>query len=282
MPARVRIRIQQRITGPLPRQHIIPLIIIRLRDPAENRSIRRIQTLRRQNILNPPRRMQMLHLPTLERRTGDVNTARSLEGAGLTALWIQSVIPYERIGTPMSFDPYTTPEEEWPPLWRTLSERNFIEARQLLKAGAHLDEIIEGDGDTILHRAAQEDDVEMVEFYLEHGCPRTMETFDYIAKTPLIRAAGSGKTNIVVRLLSAGANPNAHDEARIGNTAIHEAVHGGQVAIVSLLLRAGADPLIPGWMALTAVDQAHHKIDGGLDSTNALEIQKMLAPSQAR
>lgn len=74
MPAGVRIGIQQRVTTLLPDQHIIALVIIRLRDLAEDRSIRRIQILRRQNVLNPPRRMQMLHPPTLECRAGDVNS----------------------------------------------------------------------------------------------------------------------------------------------------------------------------------------------------------------
>jgi hypothetical protein len=47
----------------------------------------------------------------------------------------------------MSFDPFSMDEENWPPLWRALFERDFSEAVRLLKTGVHLDEIIEGDGD---------------------------------------------------------------------------------------------------------------------------------------
>jgi ankyrin repeat protein len=176
----------------------------------------------------------------------------------------------------MPFDPYSMQERERPLLWSALSERNFAEAHELIVAGARLDDIIEEDGDTFLHRAAQENDTAMVEFYIEHECPKTLETFDYVAQTPLIRASAHGQTDVVVRLLSARSNPNARDENRIGNTALREAVRGGHTEIVSLLLRAGGDPTIPGWMAITAVDQAHYEIEGGLESTKATEIRKML------
>jgi ankyrin repeat protein len=169
------------------------------------------------------------------------------------------------------------PEHEKHPLWNALFERNLPEARRLIAARAPLDDIIEEDGDTFLHRAAQDNDIEMVEFFFENDCPKTIESFDYIAQTPLIRASAHGRTDIVVRLLSAGSNPNAQDEERIGNTALHKAVRGGHIEIVSLLLRAGGNPTIPGWMALTAVDQAYYEIEGGLDSTTALQIQQMLA-----
>jgi ankyrin repeat protein len=124
----------------------------------------------------------------------------------------------------------------------------------------------------------------MVEFYITHEYPKTLETFDYISQTPLIRASAHGHTAVVAQHLSAGSNPNAHDEDRIGNTALLEAVRGGHIEIVSLLLRAGGDPTIPGWMAITAADQAHYEIEGGLESTEAVEIRQMLArfPSALR
>lgn len=184
----------------------------------------------------------------------------------------------------MLLDPLSMEEHERPPLWNALNERNFPVARTLIVAGARLDDIIEEDGDTFLHRAAQDNHKAMVNFYLKHECPKTLETFDYIAQTPLIRASAHGRTDIVVRLLSARANPNARDEGRIGNTALREAVRGGHVEIVSLLLRAGGDPTIPGWMAIPAVDQAHYEIEGGLESPKAVKIQQMLAsfPSALR
>lgn len=169
------------------------------------------------------------------------------------------------------------PDEEWPPLWTALLNRNFFEAQKLISVGAQLDSIIESDGQSFLHQAAEYNDAEMVEFFLQHYCPRTLESFNYIAQTPLMRASASGHTDIVVRLLSAGSNPNAQDEDRIGTTALIEAVYGGHVEIVSILLRAGGDPTIPGWMAITAVDMAHHDVKGGLQSEAALAIQRLLA-----
>jgi ankyrin repeat protein len=164
----------------------------------------------------------------------------------------------------MPFDPYNMEENERPLLWTALRDRDCSTAHRLIAAGAHLDDIIEEDGSTFLHRAAEENDMAMVDFYIDHGCPQTLETFDYIFQTPLILASVHGHTNVVARLLSAGANPNAHDERGIGDTALHEAARGGHREVISLLLRAGGDPTIPGWMGTLAFDPAHYKIDGGL------------------
>jgi ankyrin repeat protein len=184
----------------------------------------------------------------------------------------------------MAFAPYNLPKGQWPPLWNALLAHDLTEAGRLLAAGARLDDIIEEDGDTFLHQAARENDAEVVEFFLEHDCPVTLETFDSLVETPLIAAAGQGRLNIVVRLLSARANPNAHDAGRIGNTALREAVRGGHVEVVALLLRAGGDPTIPGWMALSAADQAHYEMEGGLATPQAAQIQQLLArfPSALR
>src|SRR5688572_20836407 len=108
---------------------------------------------------------------------------------------------------PMPIDPYNLDESKLPPLWNALNERDFLEAQRLIAEGACLDDIIEEGGDTFLHRAAQENHLQMVKFYLDHDCPKTIESFDYIAQTPLIRASAHGHTEVVVRLLSARANP---------------------------------------------------------------------------
>jgi cytohesin len=160
----------------------------------------------------------------------------------------------------MPFDPYSMEENERPSLWNALRERDFPTAHRLIAEGARLDDIIEEDGSTFLHCAAEENDMAMVDFYIDHGCPKTLETFDYIFQTPLIRASAYGHIDVLVRLLSAGANPNALDERGIGgDTALHEAARGGHSEIISLLLRAGGDPTIPGWMGSLAFDPAHYK-----------------------
>ncbi len=147
-----------------------------------------------------------------------------------------------------------------------------------------MDDLLEGDGDSLLHAAAQDGDVEMVEFFLRHPCPGTLGSFDYIAQTPLIRAADHGNLEIVRKLIAGGAEVDDHDDDQIGNTAIREAVRGGHVEVVRALLSAGADPTIPGWMNLSAVDQAHYEVKGGIDSAGAREIRELLLqyPSDLR
>jgi ankyrin repeat protein len=161
-------------------------------------------------------------------------------------------------------------------------EREFATASSSLQGKVTLDDLIASDGSSTLHESAREGDLETVDFFLHHGCPRTLASFDYIAHTPLIAAANKGQTEIVRRLIAAGADVNAHCDERIGSTAIKEAVGGGYVEIVKLLLAARADPTIPGWMGISAVDQAHNGIKGGGEA--AQEIQRMLSkfPSTLR
>jgi len=169
-------------------------------------------------------------------------------------------------------------------LFAALKARDFDAARPLLETRGGPDGAIADDGDTFLHDAAQRGDTEAVAFLLEWACPRCLATFDDLGKTPLIHAAENGHAEVVAQLLAAGADPNANDESDIGNTAIREAVRGGYVDIVRTLLKAKADPRIPGWMQLTAVDQAWSEVRGGLDSPQAQAIQKLLAkyPSRVR
>lgn len=184
----------------------------------------------------------------------------------------------------MGFDPTEIflQDGEFPPLYAALSDRDFAAATNLISEGARLDDLIEDDGDTFLHRAAQNGDLPMVDFFLNYECPTTLEQFDYISNTPLIRAADNGRTEVVDRLLAARANPNAHDESRVGNTAIREAVRGGHVEIVSLLLRAGADPTIPGWMGISAVDQAWYDVHGTHETMRLIRSMLASYPSTLR
>lgn len=163
---------------------------------------------------------------------------------------------------------------ELPPLYEALSQRDFETASELLSRGARLDDLVEENGDTFLHEAAEKNDLRMVDFFLSHHCPISLESFDEIERTPLICAAANGRREVVARLLAAGADPNAHDEERIGTTAILEAVREGHKKIVGLLLSAGADPTISGWMNLSAVDHAWHSVRG--DHQTIREIRSML------
>lgn len=159
--------------------------------------------------------------------------------------------------------------------WRT---RDFVRLRAMCEAEGGVDRWIDDDGESLLHKAVRERDDAMLAFLLQFPCARSLARFDYLGYTPLHAAAADGQADMVQRLLDAGADPNAHDEARIGNTAIREAVYGGHPEVVATLLRAGADPTIPGWMGISAVDEACGPTKVPVDAAQAVAIRRLLAP----
>ena len=178
-----------------------------------------------------------------------------------------------------TFSPYDMDSDDWPPLWAALLVSDFQAAEALLSQGAELDSIIEENGDTFLHRAAQAGDLTMVQFFLKHGCPLSLEQFDYLEHTPLIRASKAGRTEVADYLLWKGANPNACHVARIGSTALIEAVREGHVEIVELLLEAGANPTTRGWMQLTAHDHCGNPIARLPHQSTARRIKELFDKS---
>jgi ankyrin repeat protein len=87
-------------------------------------------------------------------------------------------------------------------------------------------------------------------------------TFDELGNTPLHYAAKEEHFEVVAVLLSLGANVNAHDEARIGNTPLAEIAGSCSLKMAQMLLKAGANPRIRGWMQLNAMDQAKNRKRG--------------------
>jgi hypothetical protein len=71
----------------------------------------------------------------------------------------------------------------------------------------------------------------------------------------------AGKLAAAQMLIAAGADVNAHDEENIGSTALRRTAFFGSYKAVEFLLKAGADPHIPGWMGLTAIDEAKKRSD---------------------
>jgi ankyrin repeat protein len=181
-----------------------------------------------------------------------------------------------------TFSPYGMDSDDWPPLWAALLRPNYQVAEKLLSEGAELDSLIEENGDTFLHRAAQEGDLDMVQFFLKHGCPLSLEQFDYLEHTPLIRACKKGHFEVAEYLLSKGANPNACNEARIGSTALIEAVRGGHLPIVKLLLEAGANPFAQGWMQLTAYDHCERLIGHSPNLSPPRKVKDLLDAFRSR
>ncbi len=110
-----------------------------------------------------------------------------------------------------------------------------------------------------LHQAAADGNVEELKRLLQTDHVQFLNVFDELSLTPLMRAAMGDHLFAVELLIAAGADVNAHDNPRIGNTAINEVAGDGSFAIIETLLNAGADPTIRGWMNLNALDRARSR-----------------------
>jgi len=111
-----------------------------------------------------------------------------------------------------------------------------------------------------LHWAAQAGDVAVVVELIAQG--HAIDRFDELGMTPLHHAVAHGHLRVCEVLLQAGADVNAHDERRIGNTPLGEVAATCSLEMAVLLVDSGADPTIPGWMQLTAVDKACDRVRG--------------------
>jgi ankyrin repeat protein len=125
----------------------------------------------------------------------------------------------------------------------------------LLAAGASVAAEPEGDS-TSLHAAAEHGFVDILQRLLEADGRLALDRFDYISRTPLMCAAQNRDVAAARFLIVAGADVNANDEEKIGDSALHVAVRNSNYELTKLLLDAGADPLLQGWMALTPLNKA--------------------------
>ena len=112
----------------------------------------------------------------------------------------------------------------------------------------------------ILHRAAQAGDLPAVQELVASGCP--VNAFDYVDRTPFHYAVLGEHFAVVDYLLRHGADINANNEQRVGNTPLAEAAATCSLRMARLLVEFGADPTIHGWMSLTALDRAKRRKDG--------------------
>jgi ankyrin repeat protein len=110
-----------------------------------------------------------------------------------------------------------------------------------------------------LHRAAQDGTISEMAELVTAGYD--VNAFDDMSYTPLHCAVGHNRPEAAAWLLDHGADINANEEAKIGETALCLAVQGAPAEIVEMLLKRGADPDIPGWMGLTARMRAQRRND---------------------
>lgn len=105
-------------------------------------------------------------------------------------------------------------------------------------------------GETEMHHAAHEGDIESLRRALDRGLdPNTTNRYGV---TPLALASRGGHSAVVARLLESGADPNRASTA--GETPLMVAARTGVVDSVVSLLEHGADPLArESWMGQTAL-----------------------------
>lgn len=135
-------------------------------------------------------------------------------------------------------------------------EQGEVEAIKALTDEVFLERFAE-----LLHDAVQHGNRDFVKQMLEAGWTKHIDYFDELSFTPLMWAAVGNNIPMVELLLSFGANVNAHEEERIGNTALREVATSGTFEMAQVLLNHGADPLIPGWMQINAIMAAQSRFD---------------------
>ena len=105
--------------------------------------------------------------------------------------------------------------------------------------------------DTILHRAALNRRIEMVDFLLENGAPQIE---DDNGNSPLHCVALGGDRIIAQKLIEAGADLEASNHEL--DKPLHLAAGVGNLEVVCTLLDAGANLESRGWLDNTALHSA--------------------------
>lgn len=132
---------------------------------------------------------------------------------------------------------------------------NNLSALKLLLDGGADPCVVNGNGQSLLHIIARQDEDDMIdceevtELVLNHYVlldtvrkHKFVNAADNTGITPLIAAASSGNTAVAAWLLSNSARVNAKRPG--GWTAAHEAAKRGNKGTLQLLLKNGADPEI--------------------------------------
>jgi len=111
-----------------------------------------------------------------------------------------------------------------------------------------------------LHFAADEGDLTKVKELIEKGYD--VNAFDSdLSLTPLHYAVRGEFSKVSQYLIDNGANINAHEEEKIGETPLGDVAATCSYEMAELLVRAGANPTIPGWMQITALHRAKKRKD---------------------
>ncbi|KAM6475312.1 ankyrin repeat domain-containing protein 31 [Liasis olivaceus] len=110
-------------------------------------------------------------------------------------------------------------------------------------------------GQTLLHRAATEDDLDGIRAMIKAGADVNVQ--DYAGWTPLHESSLAGCFEISNELLKAGADVNCKGYEQV--TPLHDAVKDGHYKVAELLLWYGADPLFKNERGKNALEEATDK-----------------------
>ncbi len=123
-------------------------------------------------------------------------------------------------------------------LFEVVEAGNLEEAKKLIKAGVDVNTNMSWNGDTPLHIAVEDDNLEMVKLLLGAGARLDLANEDGL--TPLHAAVSCDEIEIIETLLKAGANVAAADDT--GRTPLHVAVREFMnKKALRLLVENGAD-----------------------------------------
>lgn len=111
-----------------------------------------------------------------------------------------------------------------------------------------------------LHHAARRGDIASIRSLVAEGAD--VNEFDDLGNTPLHYAAAEEHLETVELLLKSGADVNARHEPTAGNTPLRDVAATCSLQMAERLVNAGANPTIPGWMQITALDQAQKRKRG--------------------
>lgn len=99
--------------------------------------------------------------------------------------------------------------------------------------------------------------LDVVDYLLKAGAWVNEPSKNKLHVTPLHSAVAAGYTEIVYRLLEAGADPNLRQQGDF--TPLHAAAQNGQIEMIRLLLNSGADLQAKNKDGKTALDLANDK-----------------------
>ena len=108
-----------------------------------------------------------------------------------------------------------------------------------------------------LHFAVMDKSIDNVKRLVEGGFP--LENFDGCDKTPLHYAVEAENFEITHYLLEKGADVNAQNVEKCGDTPLGNVGASCSLRMAKLLVKFGANPATRGWMQLSAIDRAKER-----------------------